>query len=173
MPPFWPRLCPIRSGGTPELDVTPQRAPHHERAGVRTYSRPVSPPLLRVTKPFPHSLSAAQAEGRSRRRAGFAVPGGMGEKSLLTLDRRTAYHSPCILGISGCLVLRGKGRHRSMRWRAVRVDQFPVEATVALVDDLEVGSYGRVIALDQRAFPPFRLDCGSSIFSRPPTSRGL
>jgi hypothetical protein len=79
----------------------------------------------------------------------------MGEKSLLTLDRRAAYHSPCILGISGCLVLRGKGRHRSMRWRAVRVDQFPVEATVALVDDLEVGYYGRVIALDQRAFPLF------------------
>jgi hypothetical protein len=41
-----------------------------------------------------------------------------------------------------------------------------VEATVSLADDLEVGAYGRVIALDQCAFPPFRLEGAAFIFSR-------
>ena len=55
----------------------------------------------------------------------------------------------------------------------MRVDQLPVEATVVLVDDLEVRAYGRVIALDQGAFPPFGSTVLLSIFARQSASRGL
>src|SRR5947207_3119366 len=69
-------------------------------------------------------------------------------------DRRAANQLPRVLGVSGCFVLGGEGLHRSGRGRAVRVDQLPVEATIPLVDDVEVGVYGRSIALDQRATSP-------------------
>src|SRR6478609_3917322 len=70
-------------------------------------------------------------------------------RSFRALDRRSANQSPRILGVRGGLVLGGEGVHRSGRWCAVRVDQLPVKATVVLVDELEMGIYGPVIAPGQ------------------------
>src|SRR5215471_5758426 len=70
----------------------------------------------------------------------------------LSLDRCATNQLPRVLGVSNCFVLGGEIPRRSRRGRAVRVDQFPVEATVGPVDDLEVwGHPGRVNALRQRA----------------------
>jgi hypothetical protein len=62
--------------------------------------------------------------------------------SRLAADRCLANQPLSVLGVSEGLVLGGKGLHRSGRRGAVRVDQLPVESTVTLPDDLEVGAYG-------------------------------
>jgi hypothetical protein len=69
-------------------------------------------------------------------------------------DRRAAYQLLRVLSVSNSFVLGRKGLYRSGRRGAVRVDQLPVESTVTLPDDLEVGTYGQMIILDQRSGPP-------------------
>src|SRR3954468_5065736 len=61
------------------------------------------------------------------------------------LDPRTTNQPASVLGVSDRLVLGGEGLHRSGRRRAVRIDQLPVEATVTLADDLEMGAHANFI----------------------------